>query len=385
MKQNAVNRLIATARTEYYTNIVKENKGDQRKLFKTCKCLFGQHGDDGLPPNLDCKSFVSDMGKYFEQKSTNIRSQLDNNELSSVPDDPLIASPVTELNVSPFSEFTPLSESDANVLISHSLLKTCHLDPVPSKLVAQCDALLPVITRIINLSLQSGCFLLSWKEALVHPLLKKIGLEATFMNFRPVSNLPFISKLTERAVFEQTHIHMVDNDLYPSAQSSYQRNPSTETALLKVKNDLLMNMNQQHVSLLVLLDMSAAFDTVDHRILLERLSSKFGFTGGASSWFRSYLSQRSQCIAIRGTVSEEFDVPHGVPQGSCLGPLLFTIYASKLFDVIEKHLPIYHIAMQMTRNCILHLVQLKNVVSQMRSLPWNVVSKTLGCGCLKTN
>jgi hypothetical protein len=325
------------------------------------------------------------MGKYFEQKSTNIRSQLDNNELSSVPDDPLIASPVTELNVSPFSEFTPLSESDANVLISHSLLKTCHLDPVPSKLVAQCDALLPVITRIINLSLQSGCFLLSWKEALVHPLLKKIGLEATFMNFRPVSNLPFISKLAERAVFEQTHIHMVDNDLYPSAQSSYQRNPSTETALLKVKNDLLMNMNQQHVSLLVLLDMSAAFDTVDHRILLERLSSKFGFTGGASSWFRSYLSQRSQCIAIRGTVSEEFDVPHGVPQGSCLGPLLFTIYASKLFDVIEKHLPIYHIAMQMTRNCILHLVQLKNVVSQMRSLPWNVVSKTLGCGCLKTN
>ena len=212
---------------------------------------------------------------------------------------------------------------------------------MPSKLVAQCDALLPVITRIINLSLQSGCFPLSWKEALVHPLLKKIGLEATFMNFRPVSNLPFISKLAERAVFEQTHIHMVDNDLYPSAQSSYGRNHSTETALLKVKNDLLMNMNEQHVSLLVLLDMSAAFDTVDH-LLLERLSSKFGFTGGASSWFRSYLSQRSQRIAIRGTVSEKFDVPHGVPQGSCLGPLLFTIYASKLFDVIEKHLPISH-------------------------------------------
>ena len=209
---------------------------------------------------------------------------------------------------------------------------------MPSKLVAQCDALLPVITRIINLSLQSGCFPLSWKEALVHPLLKKIGLEGTFMNFRPVSNLPFISKLAERAVFKQTHIHMVDNDLYPSAQSLFRRNNSTETALLKVKNDLLMNMNEQHVSLLVLLDMSAAFDTVDHRILLEHLSSKFGFTGDAFNWFCSYLSQRSQRVVIRGTVSEKFDVP----QGSCLGPLLFIIYASKLFGVIEKHLLVSH-------------------------------------------
>ena len=157
------------------------------------------------------------------------------------------------------------------------------------------------------------------------------------MNFRPVSNLSFISKLAERAVFEQTHIHMVDNDLYPSAQSSFRRNYSTETALSKVKNDLLMNMNEQHVSLLVLLDVSAAFNTVDHRILLERLSSKFGFTGDAFNWFRSYLSQRSQRVVIRGTVSEKFDVSHGVPQGSPLGPLLFIIYASKLFDVIEVY------------------------------------------------
>ena len=72
------------------------------------------------------------------------------------------------------------------------------------------------------------------------------------MNFRPVSNLLFISKLAETAVFEQTHIHMVNNDLYPSAQSSFRKNYSTETALLKVKNDLLMNMNEQHVSLLVI-------------------------------------------------------------------------------------------------------------------------------------
>jgi hypothetical protein len=87
-----------------------------------------------------------------------------------------------------------------------------------------------------------------------------------------------VSKLAERAVFEQMHVHMVDHDLYPPGQSSYQKNHSTETVLLKVKNDLLMNMNKQHVSLLVFLDMSAAFDTVDHSITIEHLSSKLGFS-----------------------------------------------------------------------------------------------------------
>ena len=77
---------MATARLEYYTNMIEENKGDQRKLFKTCKRLFGQHCDDGLPPNIDCKTFASNMGKYFEQKILNIRRQFDN-DLSRVSDD----------------------------------------------------------------------------------------------------------------------------------------------------------------------------------------------------------------------------------------------------------------------------------------------------------
>ena len=97
-------------------------------------------------------------------------------------------------------------------------------------------------------------------------------------------------------------------------------------------------MNKQHVSLLVFLDMSAAFVTVDHGIMIERLSSKLGFSGTAISWFQSYLCGRSQRVTVRGTVSDRFDVPYGVPQGSCLGPLLFTIYVSKLFDVIQTFL-----------------------------------------------
>ena len=108
-------------------------------------------------------------------------------------------------------------------------------------------------------------------------------------------------------------------------------------------NDILLNMNKQHVTILALLDPSSAFNTVDHSILLNRLSSKLGLNGTALAWFRSYLSGLSQRVSVRGAVSDKFDLHYGVPQGSCLGPLLFTVYASALFDVVEKHLPTVHL------------------------------------------
>ena len=101
-------------------------------------------------------------------------------------------------------------------------------------------------------------------------------------------------------------------------------------------------MNSQHVSLLVLLDLSAAFDTVDHNILLRRLETSFGVTGDALKWFDSYLSGRTQRVIVDGKLSERCHLSFGVPQGSCLGPLLFSVYASKLFEVIKSHLPHAH-------------------------------------------
>ena len=101
-------------------------------------------------------------------------------------------------------------------------------------------------------------------------------------------------------------------------------------------------MNKQHVTLLVLLDLSAVLDTVDHNVLLTQLHSKFGISGTALEWFSSYLSGRSQRVMVQGNLSQSLILDFAVPRGSCLGPLLFTIYASKLFDVIEGHLPTVH-------------------------------------------
>ena len=121
--------------------------------------------------------------------------------------------------------------------------------------------------------------------------------------------------------------HLITHNLIPELQSAYRKRYSTETALLKVQHDILLNMDRQHVTLLVLLDLSAAFDTVNHDILHRRLET-FGITGTALQWFSSYLGNRSQRIVFGDGVSESFYLAFSVPQVSCLGPLLFTLYAS---------------------------------------------------------
>ena len=214
---------------------------------------------------------------------------------------------------------------------------------MPTPLVVSClDVLLPVITTIVNSSLLHGHFPSSWKEAIVTPILKNPSLTSEFSNLRPISNLQFISKLTERAVFDQLQTHMLDHALYPLIQSTYRKSHSTETTLIQVQNDILMNMDRQQVTLLVLLDLSAAFDTIDHQVLLNRLRLSFGIRGYALEWIASYLSDRTQCVSFENNFSQSRYLSCGVPQGSCLGPLLFTMYASKLIDIIKGHLPRTH-------------------------------------------
>ena len=339
VKRNATTALMNKARWEFYTNFIEEHSKDQKKLFAASNRLLNRGSVNCLPPTIDKAQFAEDIGKFFVQKIVNIRSRLNGHGAigSHKPD-----TEDTESSFVHLTEFEMLTEQDVKSLMQHSSLKSCVLNPMPSTLVSRCDVLLPVLTRLINMSLKSGQFPVAWKEALVLPLLKKPGLDILFKNFCPVSNLPFVSKLTESAVYNQTHSHICRNNLYPANQSSYRKNYSTETALLRVKNDILLNMNKQHVTLLVLLDLSAAFDTVDHNVLLTRLHSKFGISGTALEWFSSYLSGRSQRVMVQGNLSQSLILDFGVPQGSCLGPLLFTIYASKLFDVIKGHLPTVH-------------------------------------------
>jgi hypothetical protein len=167
---------------------------------------------------------------------------------------------------------------------------------------------------------------------------KKQNLDPNVLgNYRPVSNLSFLSKLVEKVAMQQLLDHVTQHNLLPCFQSAYRSHHSTETGLLRVLNDLLCSADDSNVSILTLLDLSAAFDTIDHEILLQRLRNVFGVHDLALSFLHSYLSDRTQSVLISGEQSDPAPLTFGVPQGSVLGPLLFLLYTQPLPETIEPH------------------------------------------------
>ncbi|PFX11846.1 RNA-directed DNA polymerase from mobile element jockey [Stylophora pistillata] len=227
--RNRVTFVMNGARREYYTHLIAENSSNNGTCF--------------VPPSRGCVNRLSSL----EMPKASEKECADSDTCASVT----------------FANFKTLSQEQASELIKKAANKSYPLDPIPTSVVLEVlDVVLPVITNMINLSFESGEFASGWKEALLKPLLKNSGLDIAFNNFRPVSNLPYVSKLSEKAAANQLIDHMTANELHMPLQSAYKQNHSTESTLLKVKNDILLNMEGQKVTLLVLLDLSAAFDTV---------------------------------------------------------------------------------------------------------------------------
>ena len=217
--------------------------------------------------------------------------------------------------------------------------KSCHLDPIPTWLVKDClDILLPFMTKIVNLSLDTSTMPDSYKFASLYPLIKSLLMDSEILkHFRPVSNLQYISKIIEKVVDIQLVEYMEDNDLYEAMQSAYRKFFSTETALLRVTSDVFSGIDNGEAGAILLIDMSAAFDTVHHGIMLSRLNEYLGIQGKALQWFESYLTNRKQAVHINGVTSEYHDLKFGVPQGSVLGPKLFSIYILPVGAIFRKY------------------------------------------------
>ena len=316
---------------EHYTKLIQDNSADPKNLFNVINKALHKKEDTPFPPGMSDAELANDFNKFFDGKIQTIRDNMDSNQIGMTP------IPEAPKYTQQLTEFRLLSKEEVKRLISTSASKHCELDPIPTWLLKECiEDLLPLITQIINLSLQLGDMPMSLKKAIINPLLKKLGLELIKKNYRPVSNLAFISKLIEKAVALQLIEHLKFNNLYDKFQSAYRTFHSTETALLRVKNDVLNAMDNRNVMLLLLLDLSAAFDTIDHSILLNRLSKRCGINGTCLKWFTSYLSDRHQMVKINDVTSESIRVKYGVPQGSVLGPILFTIYTTPLGEIIEE-------------------------------------------------
>ena len=337
--RNKVTSLIAKAKTAYFSDKIKDCDTDQKALFRVVDEILGKQVKLNLPPHESLDELLPKFNHFFQSKIAKIRQCLDS-DTHAVLVKPSSVLPVhdTVPNGS-LNTFTPLTIDEVQKLVTNSPTKSCSLDPLPTWLLKKTlPTVLPSIARIVNSSLELYKFPSAMKTALVTPLLKKPTLDASlFKNYRPVSNLSFISKLTEKAVLKQFNNHLENNNLHVPVQSAYRSKHSTETALLKIQNDILLTLDSGKGVILVLLDLSAAFDTIDHGILVSRLQSRFGINNPALKWFQSYLEDRYQSIFLGGKTSAPTKLIYGVPQGSVFGPSDFTGYMGPVYDIVMLH------------------------------------------------
>ena len=332
-----VRELLATAKSQYYNNKIIDCNGNQKTVFSVVNKVL--HRKTTVFPDIfdSDKEMAEEFNTFFHQKIQKIRDGFPPTNLAhAIPSDPCHSS---------LSTFDALSQSDIKKLLNKSSNAFCDLDPMPTWLVKECqDILILPITKIINDSMSMGFFPDSMKIAHVKPLIKKYNLDCNALkNFRPVSNLSLLSKLTERAVATQLKKYLSEHCLNESLQSAYKSCHSTETALLRVKNDIMTSIDNKKAVVLVLLDLSAAFDTVDHAVLFCRLKNMFGLSGKVLEWFQSYLKLRTQSVSIHDSMSDDCHLQFGVPQGSVLGPLVFVLYTKPIGIIAKKYGVQYHL------------------------------------------
>ena len=217
-----------------------------------------------------------------------------------------------------------MSQEEVLRVINAIPTKSCETDLVPTRLFKQlAPRIIKNIAELINLSLTKGIFVEDWKLATIRPLLEKIGLDLTVGNYHPVSNLTFLSKLLEKCALTQFSKHCDNNHLIPDYQSMYRQGYSCETALLKLVNGVLWSLERGNATNFMAIDLSAAFDTVDHNILLQVLKYKFNICGKALTWFDTYLHPRGCRVNVGKEYSSSRDLTCSVPQGSICEPVLY--------------------------------------------------------------
>uniref|UniRef100_A0AAY4ENN7 Reverse transcriptase domain-containing protein n=1 Tax=Denticeps clupeoides TaxID=299321 RepID=A0AAY4ENN7_9TELE len=319
---------LTTAKTAFYKTKLEASAHNPQKLHNIFLSLLN-------PPTSPAPTSLTadDFANFFTGKIKKICETFSTTN-------PTLPS---ENSTTTLNQFSKITSDEIIQIISTGNRTTCPLDPIPSAMFQTISPdLIPFTSYIINGSISSGHVPSAFKTARVLPILKKPTADPTDINnYRPVSLLSFLSKILERCVYNQLSLHLSQNNLLDPNQSGFRTAHSTETALLAVTEQLHAARLAKLSSVLILLDLSAAFDTVNHKTLLSILK-RLGIRGSAWQWFASYLDERSYQVTWKGSTSTSRRLSTGVPQGSVLGPLRFSLYTRSLGEVISSHGLSYH-------------------------------------------
>uniref|UniRef100_A0A8D2J9Z0 Reverse transcriptase domain-containing protein n=1 Tax=Varanus komodoensis TaxID=61221 RepID=A0A8D2J9Z0_VARKO len=322
---------VKAAKKKFFSASIASSQCRPAELFRVVQGLVRPGPkEDPMPPS---KARCDDFARHFRKKIAQIRHELDTTNESEVSGE----TPMLPSGPKLLEEFQLLRPDDVDKVLGRVRPTTCLLDPCPSWLINNSKHGIGTwILDVVNASLREGRVPAPLKEAVIRPVLKKASLDPEMAtNYRPVANIPFLGKVLERVVAEQLQALLDETDYLDPFQSGFRPGYGTESALVALYDDLCRVKDRGSASLLVLLDLSAAFDTIDHGILLDRLEG-LGVGGTALQWFRSYLNGRFQKVVLGDYVSAPWQLRHGVPQGSILSPLLFNIYMKLLGMVIRR-------------------------------------------------
>ena len=336
-QRHRVCQMLDSTKATFYHDKIAACGQDGKSLFRLMDNILGRGHESHLPDMDSTTDMVSAFSNFFNDKVIKIRESLDVMAASGS----FVVADSQILSKHHLSSFKEATEDEVRQVIMRSATKLWTLDPIPT-LKDHDSSLVPIITKMVNMSMSSGTVPPSFKMAFVAPLLKNATLDPnTLKNYRPVSNLPYLSKVLERIERRLLDYLNITNQHEPH-QSAYRPLHSTETALLRVRKYIRMALDQHKAAMLVLLDLSAAFATIDHGMLLSRLSD-IGIQDTAHDWLRSYLNNRCQSININGCKSQSIPLIYGVPQGSVLGPFLFTQYTVPIGAICRKHCVSYQL------------------------------------------
>eukprot|EP00116_Pleurobrachia_bachei_P000156 sb/3460418/ len=335
----AAKLVFTRARKVYFRNRLEAAEGNPAATYQILNYLLGKEKVPKQLPTTDEPETLPDkMMQYFTSKIDKIYEKIKEDPAYSADLPPIPQQPSSH-NCPNLSKFKEVSDAELASIIRSMNKKHCPLDPIPSTMVgSSLPELLPIISKIVNRSMSDGVVPTSLKSAVIRPSFKNKDLDPEELSsYRPISNLSFISKILEKCVAQQLTQHIETNKLFSSVQSAYREAHSCETATVKIVNDILIQMDSKTKVILVLLDLSAAFDTISHPRLIQRLKHDYGITGKVLKWIESYLEGRTARVKIGTHESAAVDMKIGVPQGSILGPLLFILYTRDLERIAQSY------------------------------------------------